>query len=134
MSNKRDWASEVAAWRASGKTAREFCEERGYSTTRLYWWSSQMKRAGKAETREAVPLARVIRKKDAIGSRVPRKPVIVHIGDARVEVVADADPAALTVALKALAATSWSQCCVAIPMSWSERARFSQDDTARAMG
>lgn len=68
-----------------------------------------MKRAGKAVTREAVPLARVVRKKDVVEARVSRKPVIVHIGDARVEVEADADPAALTVVLKALAATSWSR-------------------------
>lgn len=40
---QREWAAEVAAWRASRKTAREFCEERGYSATRLYWWSSQLK-------------------------------------------------------------------------------------------
>ena len=110
MSNKRDWTSEVAAWRTSGKTAREFCEERGYSPTQLYWWSSQLKRGGgRAVTRDSVPLARVVRKKDVVEARVPRKPVIVRIGDARVEVAADADPAALTVVLKALAATSWSQ-------------------------
>jgi len=109
MSNKRDWASEVAAWRASGQTAREFCEERGYSATQLYWWSSQMKRAGKVEMRAAIPLARVVRKKDVVETGVRRRPVLVHIGDARVEVSADADPAALALVFKALAATSWSQ-------------------------
>lgn len=109
MTKQIDWKAEIAAWRASGDSAREFCAGRGYPVGRLYWWSSQLKRAEQDETSKTVPLARVVRKKDSVETRVPRKPVVVHIGGARVEVVTDSDPTALKVVLEALAATSWGQ-------------------------
>src|SRR4051812_14164775 len=109
MSKERDWAAEVAAWRASGMPARKFCEERGYSATRLYWWSSQLKRSeGATVPKKTVPLARVVRRPDdADRSRHQGAPIIVQVGRARVEVSAGADRAALSVVLDALAATAW---------------------------
>jgi hypothetical protein len=107
MSKPREWRAEVAAWRASGKSAREFGEERGYPATRLYWWSSQIKRQeGAGEHGAAVPIARVIRR-DSASSRSRSTPVVIQVGSARVEVSADADRDALSVALQALARMSW---------------------------
>jgi transposase len=107
MSKQIDWAAEVAVWRASGKTAREFCEERGYAATRLYWWSSQLKRsqgvpAGKTEVR----LARVVRKSGATDA-VQRPPIVIQVGQARVEVRADADRGALSLVLQSLVSVTW---------------------------
>lgn len=109
MSSKRDWSAEVAAWRTSGKTAQEFCAERGYSTTRLYWWSSELKRRGApGESKTPVmALAKVVRKRSEDSSLSSAGVVIVHVGAARIEVTARADRAALTLALEVLAATSW---------------------------
>jgi transposase len=108
MSNEIDWAAEVAAWRASGQTARQFCEEREYSTARLYWWSTRLKRTSSgAEGKKSVPLARVVRKPNVERARIKSAPIILHVGHARMEVSADTDRAALVVALEALAATDW---------------------------
>ena len=106
MSKERDWAAEVEAWRASGLSARQYCEEREYSATTLYWWSSHLKRAGVAsEPKKRVRLARVVRKPGA--RPAPRTAaIIVQIGQARVEVGADADRDALSVVLQALATTA----------------------------
>jgi hypothetical protein len=107
MSKQREWADEVAAWRASGLTARKFCEERGYSTTRLYWWSSQLKRAeGSTSGKTAVRMARVVRKR-AAQAPSPRAPIVIQVGAARVEVAGDADRDTLTAVLQSLADTSW---------------------------
>jgi len=107
MSKQPDWATEVAAWRASGKTASEFCKDRGYSATRLYWWSSQLKRSKATPVRRAsVQLARVVRKRGASGG-AERAPIVIEVGRARVEVRADADPAALSLVLQSLASTRW---------------------------
>lgn len=106
MSKEKDWSAEVEAWRASGKSARQFCEGRAYTATTLYWWSSYLKRtSGSSEPKAKIQLARVVRKRGA--PRVQRTTrIVVQVGHARVEVGADADPDTLSVVLKALAATA----------------------------
>jgi transposase len=104
MTKQPDWAGEVAAWRTSGLAARQFCEGRGYSATRLYWWSSQLKRMEGATKKKSIPLARVVRRRDGERSGLRGTPIIVQVGQARVEVTADADRAALSIVLEALAA------------------------------
>jgi hypothetical protein len=89
-------------------TARKFCEDRGYAATRLYWWSSQLKRSGSegssARTR-SVPMARVVRERSrpARGSAL----IVIQVGSARVEVGGDIDRDALSAVLQTLADTSW---------------------------
>jgi len=109
MSKERDWAAEVEAWRASGLSARQYCEERDYSATTLYRWSSNLKRAGGASApNKTVRLARVVRKRSA--RPAPKTaPIVVQVGQARVEVGADADRDVLSVVLEALAATAWGE-------------------------
>ena len=47
-------------------SARQFCEEREYSATTLYWWSSHLKRtAGASGPKKTIRLARVVRKRSA---------------------------------------------------------------------
>ena len=108
MSKARDWAAEVAAWRASGLVARKFCEERGYSVTRLYWWSSQLKRAGRSvQPTRSVRLARVVRRAEHEHVRAGGGAIVVQVGPARVEVPASVDRTALATVLEVLAATRW---------------------------
>ena len=89
-------------------SASKFCEQRGYSATRLYWWSSQLKREqGAAANDAAVPIARVVRTGSApVRSR--GAPIVIQVGGARVEVSAEVDRDALSVVLQALASISWA--------------------------
>jgi transposase len=107
MSKETDWPARVAAWRASGMSAQEFCKQRGYSATTLYWWSSQLKRAGVlAQRDEPMPLVRIVRKSETRAA-AKSSPIFVHVGNARIEVSADVDRSTLSVVLEALASVSW---------------------------
>ena len=106
MSKETDWSARVDAWRSSGLSAQEFCKQRGYSATTLYWWSSQLKRAGaRAEHGQRMPLARVVRPTEKRSTKPA--PIIVQVGHARVEVTADVDRSTLSLVLKALASVPW---------------------------
>lgn len=101
MSKQVDWKGEVAAWRASGQTARRFCEGRGYTATRLYWWSSQMKRSdGSTSRMPPVPMARVVRERSRPASA--RVPIVIRVGNAHVEVSGEVDRATLLVVMQTL--------------------------------
>ena len=108
MVKKADWAKRVAAWRASGKSAREFCEGRDYSPKRLQWWAWHLGRSGGAHAvpREAsVEFARVVRKRDGdAGGRGDS--IVVQVGAARVVVGAHADRTALATVLDAVLAAA----------------------------
>jgi transposase len=100
MTRASEWATRVDAWRASGKTAREFCKARDYTADRLLWWSSDLKRRGIAEPPEnSVVLARVIRKPEV---RLQAPAIVVHLGSIRVEVPAGADKATVSTVLEVL--------------------------------
>jgi hypothetical protein len=99
MSKQVEWTAEVAAWRASGLTARKFCEGRAFTAARLYWWSSQMARSQDSASRTTtLPMARVVRSRavSACG------PIVIRVGKARVEVSGEVDRAALLVVLQTL--------------------------------
>jgi len=101
MTRASEWATRVAAWRASGKTAREFCKGRDYTAARLLWWSSDLKRKGIGQASGSVALTRVIRKHEA---PLQSMGVVVHFGGIRVEVPAGADSATLSTVLDVLSA------------------------------
>ena len=107
MSKQIDWTAEVSAWRASGLSAREFCESRGYSATQLYWRSSQLNRSENSTSTSrtrSVPMAGVVRERTR---QTPGAvPIVIQVGGARVEVSGDVDRAALRVVLQALADAS----------------------------
>jgi hypothetical protein len=105
MTRAPEWAARLEAWRASGKSADEFCAGHGYSAKNLVWWSSYLRRkAAAAPKGRRVKFARVVRKRVA----APPTPaaIIVQIGGARVEVVAGADRGALAMVLETLTTTT----------------------------
>src|SRR5688500_1350290 len=97
MAKASEWAARVEAWRASGKSASEFCRGREYSATNLQGWVSHFRRHSipvEAPGRpKGVALARVVRAQGAGGFRSAA--IVVAIGEARVEVPAGVDPSAL---------------------------------------
>jgi transposase len=104
MTRASEWAPRVAAWRASGKTAKEFCKGRDYAASRLLWWSSDLKRRGVGQsTSNPAALIRVIRKGEAARASVA---AVVHLGTIRVEIPAGADRATLSTVLEVLSARS----------------------------
>lgn len=108
MVKKADWAKRVAAWRASGKSAREFCEGREYSPKRLQWWAWHLGRSGDegATSREGrVGFARVVRKRDTeVGAGAGS--IVVQVGGARIEVGARVDRGALAAVLDVVLAST----------------------------
>ena len=101
MTRAPEWAARLEAWRASGKSASEFCAEHGYSVKNLVWWSSHLRRkSAPAAKRQRVMLARVVRKRPVM--RPAPAAVVVEIGDARIEVTAGADRGTLALVFEAL--------------------------------
>lgn len=104
MAKASEWAERVKAWRASGKSAAEYCKGRDFSVKNLQWWSSHFQRNGMAArapgTPRPVPLARVVRTRQESAPRTTA--IVVCVGDARVEVAAGVDRSALSAVLEAL--------------------------------
>ena len=108
MAKRAEWVKRVAAWRASGQSAREFCSGRDFAPQRLVWWSWQLNRTDSlvpekhevAQTKQPeVTLARVVRRPvrvrteeaavvvhKPVRSRRPEPTIVVHVGPARIEV------------------------------------------------
>ena len=108
MVKKADWAKRVAAWRASGKSASEFCEGREYSPKRLQWWAWHLGRSGgeHALPREgSVEFARVVRRRNADAGGQAGS-IVVQVGAARIEVGARADRTALATVLEVVLAVA----------------------------
>ena len=84
------WAARVAAWRASGQTAPEFCRGKEFSPGGLRYWSSRL---GRGEVVSEVRMARVVRAVAPTESSA--SPIVVEVGGARVVVPQGFDPEAL---------------------------------------
>lgn len=58
---ERAWSSRIAAWRASGESARSYGARIGFAPATLRWWVSELGRRGIAipEAASEVRLARV---------------------------------------------------------------------------
>jgi hypothetical protein len=104
MTKASEWAQRVEAWRASGKSAAEYCEKREYTAKSLQWWASRLRRRGLAasEGEATVTLARVVRSPHQAIHAAQGASIVVTLGEARVEVSAGADRAALSMVLQAL--------------------------------
>lgn len=98
MTRASEWSTRVAAWRASGKTAKEFCKGKDYTANRLLWWSSALNRRKVAPKPNPLALMRVVRRSEPVHTGV----MVVHLGNARVEVPAGADRATLCAVLDVL--------------------------------
>ncbi|MGH8309044.1 MAG: IS66 family insertion sequence element accessory protein TnpA [Steroidobacteraceae bacterium] len=105
MTKATEWAARLEAWRASGKSAADFCAEHGYSAKNLVWWSSHLRRKAKSPTKsKRVILARVVRRREA--TRPSPAAIVVRLGNAQVEVVGGADRAALSLVFETLVAAT----------------------------
>jgi hypothetical protein len=94
-----EWSTRVAAWRASGKTSKQFCKERGYSPGSLLWWSSELNRRRTAPSRDnPLGLTRVVRRPEPDSAGL-RTPLLVHGDGVRVEIPAGADTSTLALVI-----------------------------------
>ena len=84
-----EWGERVAAWRASGKSSREFCVGREYSANALLAWSSRLGRRARRGP-QTVPFGRVVVEKRC---ETPQRgaAVVVQVGGARFEITAGTD-------------------------------------------
>ena len=102
------WAGRVAAWRASGQTAPEFCEGKDFKPGGLRYWASQLRKgkdvtptrderaarvpqaaqppavAKEAAPPEQVRLARVVRARRP--APAPETAVVIEVGATRLAV------------------------------------------------
>ena len=88
MATEAEWIARVAEWRASGVSARDFCERKDYAARGLQWWASQLRRRGDFKPVRAKPevvLARVVCKAPARPT-VQGAALVVDLAGARVEV------------------------------------------------
>jgi hypothetical protein len=104
MAKAAEWATRVAAWRASGKSAVDYCRGRDFTAKNLVWWSSFLRRQG-TPAKPKQPSAAAAR--DGAEFRVARivgrssrrdeiaAPIVIAVGAARVEVPVGVDVAAL---------------------------------------
>ena len=113
MADAATWTERVAAWRASGRTTAEFCEDRDYAASTLRWWSSRLARMRAERRRPTVRMARVLRASSSTAARpsAPASatgecPIVIELGGARVSVREGFDPATLASVLEVLAATA----------------------------
>lgn len=105
MADTTMWIKRVAAWRASGQTAAEYCERHGLGLSALRYWAQRARReAGATAAAPPVRLARVVRTRP-IAELAPVAPVVViEVGGARVSVARGFDRATLATVLEVLGA------------------------------
>ena len=119
MANAAEWTERVAAWRASGLTADQFCAGRDFACRTLLRWSSELGRTAVGPTirfARAVPvpvpvpkkpeiaLARVIRTRAPV--EIPGAAIVIVVDGARVEVGRGAAREVLLMVLDALSERS----------------------------
>ena len=107
MTKSEVWRERVAAWRASGKSAAEFCSGQEFAAKSLQWWAWHFG-AKKSKKRAATPkprFARVVTKRDVKESKSDAS-VVVLVGGARIEICHGADRAVVSMVLESLRAAS----------------------------
>jgi hypothetical protein len=108
MTKSEAWRERVAAWRASGKSAAEFCSGQEFTAKSLQWWAwhfGAKKPKKRAATSSKLKFARVIAKPDVVRSRSDAS-VVVLVGGARLEIGSGADRALVSMVLESLRAPS----------------------------
>jgi hypothetical protein len=117
MADKTTWKRRVAEWRASGLTATQFAEGRGYAPMTLTWWAWKLGQASRGEnqrgraepapaqrTEDAFTFARVVLAKPSVPTQPPPDgtPVIIEHGGVRVRVGRGFDASVLAEVLTVL--------------------------------
>lgn len=86
------WAARVSEWRASGQTAKDFCEGKEFAAGGLRYWSSRLNRREPEKSQvRSVRMARVIRTVHAM-TRTVASMLVVELAGARIEVRRGFDP------------------------------------------
>jgi hypothetical protein len=122
MADAREWASRVAAWRASGQTSTEFCEGREFTPGGLRHWAHRLgktrayrRRKPQVEVAGRVRLARVERipaeerSASVYGADICTSSLTVELGSARVTVPTGFDQATLAAVLDVLSGRGGSR-------------------------
>lgn len=94
----------VAAWRASGQTAAQFCAGHDFAVGTLRWWSSRVGPTPREEAKPAVRMARVVRSAARADAAVAASSasLTVEIAGARVAVGAGFDRGTLAAVIDVL--------------------------------
>lgn len=98
MANAAEWTKRVRAWRASGLSAGQYAEGRGFAEGTLRWWAWRVGQQPEREgASERVRLLRVVRRSADSEPRPSSagSPVTIELGAARVSVSAGFDRATL---------------------------------------
>jgi hypothetical protein len=111
-SSESIWLERVLAWRQSGCSAAQFCEDKAFHPSSLLSWSSRLGREGKVPalargrrrgvqaSETGLSFVRVVTR--AATAPQPSAAVVVAIGGSRIEVTSDFDPALLRAVVEAL--------------------------------
>jgi transposase len=100
-STEAKWSARVSEWRASGQTAKEFCEGKDFTAGGLRYWSSRLRQGKeKATATEAVRIARVVRA-ESLPAPIDAS-LFVEVAGARVGVQRGFDPEVLRAVVAAL--------------------------------
>ena len=105
MADADEWSKRVAAWRASGLTAKEFCAKHDLRLSGLRNWSYRLRTAEKSSEANPVRLVPVtVKTEGGPAAHVERtKPALtVELGAARIVVPAGVDRATLKMVLDVL--------------------------------
>lgn len=92
------WAERVRAWRASGQTAWEFAQGRGFEASTLRYWASRLRRDG-LDAPPKTPRVRLLRVTPAPAAAPS---LVVAVGAAQIEVRTGFDRALLRDVIDAL--------------------------------
>lgn len=66
------WSELVSQWRASGETARAFCERRGLKTSTFSWWQRELRQRGLGGVALKVPRPRLPLRDSGVASGFAR--------------------------------------------------------------
>lgn len=105
MTTEAKWRARVTAWRASGLTARVFCDGKEYTANGLRYWSSRLRKlaveaVGEGGTEaEEVRMVRLVRAPTAAEDETP---IVIEVGSLRVGVRRGFDREALREVLSML--------------------------------
>jgi len=115
MANDKVWGERVAAWRASGLTAKEFAAGQPFSAQQIWNWSYRLRRARSAPpapvtvarpdahaVKKCVRLARVVRVAASAPPASPALGLVVEWHGARIAVPPAFDRATFSTVLDAI--------------------------------
>jgi hypothetical protein len=115
MANEKIWGERVAAWRASGLTAKEFTAGQPFSAQQMWNWSYRLRRASLAPStpvgnprlvtravKKCVRLARVVRVAASAPPVPPTMGLVVEWHGARIAVPPAFDRATFSTVLDAI--------------------------------